>query len=259
MKHKLKVIWISFKCTYSFLDWQSYFAIKIVNPFFEMLFFVYLSLFSQSQERLAMVVIGNAILLCTLGCLGDLGMMYLRERYNGTLKFLIVSQRNRFALFIEKGLLHIVDAFTTTLFGLFIGWLIFKIPLFDYPLGWIVVIIAISMFSCVCFGFLFGSFCILINDINLVYNLISMSMLFLCGANIELTSLPLVLQYVAYCFPLTRGIQAIQNMLMGDTIGAVLPLLFQEFLLGCMWLLIAFLVMSFVEKQAIKKATLDLI
>lgn len=259
MKNFFKQSWISFKSTYGFLGLEYFVLIKLVNPLFQMLFYVLLATFSKGQSSLAISVIGNAMLLCTFTCIGDLSMIYVRERYNGTLKSIVASSRNRMMLFLEKGSIHILDAFLTAVFGLLIGYFIFQIPLFDYPIFSILFIILVSMFACVALGFLLASICLVLSDSNLIFNILVMSMIFLCGANIQMEWLPKILQNIAYCLPITRGLEAIGKLINGATLYDVRFLLLQEIGLGIFLFLLSSILFRVLEEQARKKATIDLL
>lgn len=259
MKNFIRQSWLSFKCSYGFLQLEYFILIKLMNPIFQMMFFVCLATFSGGQRNLAISVIGNAMLLCTFTSMGDLGMIYVRERYNGTLKLIVASNKNRWLIFLEKGSFHIIDAFLTSIFGLLVGYFLFQIPLFQYPILEILFVIFISMFGCVALGFLLASICLVVTDINLIYNILAMCMIFLCGANIEVSFLPSVLQKLAYCLPITRGIDAISQIIEGQSLFDVRYLLIQELGLGILLFIMSSLLFRFLEDMARKKATIDLL
>lgn len=255
----IKQSWIAFKSNYGFLEWESFLLIKIINPFFQMIFFVLLAQFSGSKNELAIIVIGNAMLMCVFTCIGELGVVYVRERLNGTLKTIIACGKNRLLLFFEKGAFHMVDAFLTAMFGLSIGYILFHIPIFNYPLLDILVVILISMFACIGLGFLLGSICLIVTDINLIYNILSMGMMFLCGANIPIEHLPVLLRFLSWCLPITRGIKAIEQLINGEKLIAISAFLIGEFLLGLLFFILSFIAFNILESLAKKKATIDLL
>lgn len=259
MKNLIRQNWIAFKSTYGFLNMESFLFIKLINPFFQLLFFVLLATFSGSNKQLPVVVIGNAMLLCSFTSIGDLGMIYNRERFFGTLKSIVASNRNRVLIFFEKGSFQIIDAFLTAVYGLMIGYVVFQIPIFDYPLFEILFMILVSMLGCVGLGFLLGSICLVFTDINLLFNILSMSMVFLCGANISIELLPQPLLFLSYCLPVTRGLQAITKLMNGATLWNVSNLLIEELLLGIFLFLLSIAIFHLLEQQARKRATIDLL
>lgn len=83
-------------------------------------------------------------------------------------------------------------------------------------------------------------------------------MLILCGANFPVHDLPRPAQFLSYCLPFTRSIEA-ANMLFGEVdSNCLLTLLGQEICVGIVYLTLGVILLKAIEKKAIRKATLEI-
>ncbi|MDH6367689.1 MULTISPECIES: ABC transporter permease [unclassified Breznakia] len=258
MKRICKITWLSFKSNYSYLDIETFLLIKIISPVMQMLFFTLLATYTGGIQRLPITVVGNAMLICTFGTFGDLGVMYIRDRYQGVLRLIVASSKHPLSIFLEKGICYVFEAVLTALFGLVVGQLLFQVQIIEYPLVEILLCIFVSMIACVALGYVLSSICLVVSDINMLLNVISMSMLFLCGANIDVAKLPTLLQYIAYALPVTRGLQAIDLLVQGAQFQMIVPLLIQEFVYTCILFLIGIILYQYFMRKAQVDATLDI-
>ena len=114
------------------------------------------------------------------------------------------------------------------------------------------------MFSASSLGLLISTFGLISRDMNLLMNTLSMIIFALSGAIFPITRLPLVLQKVSYCIPITRSIQAARMISTGENSKAVYSLISQEFFIGVAYLLAGYFLLTYLEKSAREQASLDL-
>lgn len=249
--------WLCFKSTYGFLKPEEYILERLFNSMMQMLFFVLLASYANTAQSLAVTIAGNAMIVCCQSCIGDLGMIFLRERIFGTMKVLLAGGKSMLTLFAQKGFFLLLDSLISFIVIILIGFLIFNLP-FSILTGGMLLCIILCCASCISIGFLLGSFGIILPDINFVYNLFIMLLFFLCGANISIHLLPLPLQWLASLLPLTHGLQAMQLLISGAWTSQVTILLLQEVLCMLCYAASAYLMFRILERAAMRKATIDL-
>jgi ABC-2 type transport system permease protein len=72
-----------------------------------------------------------------------------------------------------------------------------------------------------------------------------------------LATLPRRMQSVSNILPLTRGVSATRTLIAGGRLIEILPLLFQEFLIGVVFILIGYLMFRRFEYEAKVRGTLE--
>ena len=86
----------------------------------------------------------------------------------------------------------------------------------------------------------------------------NVSMLILCGANFPINDLPRPVRFLSYCLPFTRSIEA-ANMLFDEiNSNRLLALLGHEICVGLAYLTLSIILFKYIEKIAIRKATLEI-
>lgn len=253
----LYLSWLCFKSTYGFLKPEEYLLERLFNSLMQMLFFVFLASYANTSQSLAVTIAGNAMIVCCQSCIGDLGMIFLRERMFGTMKVLLAGGKSMLCLFAQKGFFLLLDSLISFGIIIVIGFLIFDLP-FSILTGGMIICIILCCASCISIGFLLGSFGIILPDINFVYNLFITLLFFLCGANISIHLLPLPLQWLASILPLTHGLQAMQLLIHGTWNTQVTFLMLQEVLCMVCYAVAAYVMFRILERAAMRNATIDL-
>jgi ABC-type polysaccharide/polyol phosphate export permease len=77
------------------------------------------------------------------------------------------------------------------------------------------------------------------------------------GVNFPVEALPVILQKIAYCLPLTRGIMASRLVLNGSGWSAISSLFVGEIVVGLLYIMIGYLVFHLIEKRSLVSGTLD--
>jgi ABC-2 type transport system permease protein len=249
---------LSYKALYSFSDPKLYILIKVINPILQLIFFTLLASYVYQSNDLTPWVIGNAFLLSVLNAFFGVGNVILTERRFGTLILVITSASNNFFIFMSRAFFHIFDAFVTVTIGLTIGAVVFNVDFSDTNFFLLSIVIIISMFAAIGLGLLIGCLGLLIKDINLILNAFSSLLMIMTGALFSIQLLPPIIQYISYCLPLKRGIEASRMMVNGIYNNKLYELLLQEFLLGCIYMVMGFVLLKVIEKIARVNATLEL-
>ena len=250
--------WLSFKALFGWIEAKMYFFVKILNPVFQMLFFCLLAKYCFNTNNLTPWVIGNSFLLCIYNCIFGIGNIFAVERYCGTLKMIVATPSNKFITFFERGFVHIIDSLFTVSIGLTVGSIVFNISFNNVNLVLFFAITIIAMFSAVGLGLFIGSFGLIISNMNLIMNIVSMVLIAFSGANFPVDWLPNVIQKFSYCLPLTRSIKAANLLVKGESFTLIYNLMGQEILLGIIYIILGYFLMKITESIAKKRASLDL-
>ena len=80
----------------------------------------------------------------------------------------------------------------------------------------------------------------------------------LTGANFPLTMLPSGIRFISYCLPLTRSIEAVNRMVLGEDLDTIWSLIAMEAVVGMLYILVSYLLLKRVEKLAIRKGVLEI-
>lgn len=250
--------WLSFKALFGWVQPKIYFFVKIVNPILQLIFFCLLAKYVYNTNNLTTWVIGNSFLLCIYNCIFGICGNLSAERFYGTLKMVIASPANKFTTFFQRGSVHIIDAASTVIIGLFAGVVFFNVSFKGVNLLTLLVVTLIAMFAATGLGLLLGTFGLLTSSMNLIMNIVAMLLLTLCGANFPIEKFPYAVQQISYCLPLTRSIKAANLIMQGKGISSVTSLMIGEFIIGIIYIVLGYLLLIAIENLARRKATLDI-
>lgn len=249
---------MSFKALFSWIDPKEYILLRIINPLFQLTFFCLLAKYTFNTTDITPWVIGNSLLLCSSNVFFGMGYILQDERLFGTLKIIMVAPMNKFLIFLGRGFIYAANSLFTVMIGLLFGSLIFKVDFTNVNMGIFLLVILVAMFSSSGLGMLISSLGLIVRDINLILNTGSVILLALTGANFPINELPVFVQKISYCIPITRSIEAGNLMLRHDHISKVWMLIFQEFLIGITYIILGYVMLRFMDYLARKKATLDI-
>jgi len=250
--------WLYYKGSHAHLDWEEVIFYRIAIPLITLIYYCFIAKNSFRTEQLTEWVIGNSMLLCNYSCIFTIGGTFEAERYYGRLKWLIVSPYSRIATVIQNGLFFIFESIVTVILCITFGSLLFRVDFSNVNLGLFIIIMVVGIMAAICFGLFISVFSLLFDSMNLILNLMNVSMLILCGANFPVHDLPRPAQFLSYCLPFTRSIEA-ANMLFGEVdSNCLLTLLGQEICVGIVYLTLGVILLKAIEKKAIRKATLEI-
>lgn len=248
---------LAFRQAYSNLNPLIYTMFLLVRPVAQVIFFGLAARFATGQDDVSFQVIGNAVQVCVLSSLHTTADVLVDERANGTLSLVTLAARQRFMVFGGRLLVVGLHGLVTCIAALAVGALVFGLDLNHVhwvllPLALVAAVLATSSM-----GVALGSIGLVLTDLNLVGNIVTVSLLALCGINFPVSALPLPLQWVAWCLPMTRGAQAARVAMAGGG-PEIWPLLLGELAVGLCWLVFGYGLFLFLERKARVHGTLDL-
>lgn len=245
----------SYKSLFGMLSIQNYILVKTLMPLFQMIFFVLTAKLAYQSTDLTPWIIGNSFILASFNAFFGVGNNFIKDRAMGTLKIIITSPINKFVIFFGRTLMHIIDGLFTVVLGLVVGVLLFNMDLTQINFPLFILMLITGVYSVMCLGILIGIFALITREILMLLNIAYSCMILFSGANIPKDNLPKALIFISDIIPLSRSIEAARMIYNGDLDIGVL--LIQEFLLGCIYIIIALLLYNFLEHKARQGSTTD--
>lgn len=249
---------MSYKALFSWVDPKKYVLLRIINPLLQLTFYCLLAKYAFNSADITPWVIGNSFLLCTTNVFFGMGYILQEERLFGTLKMIMVAPMNKFFIFVGRGIIYSANSLFTVIIGLIFGSLVFGVSFKNVNIMLFFLIILAAMFAASGLGLLISSFGLITRDINLILNTGSVMLLALTGANFPINELPIFLQKISYCIPITRSIAAGNIMLQHGDMSIVYNLIFQELLVGIIYTVLGYLMLRVMDYMSRRKATLDI-
>jgi ABC-2 type transport system permease protein len=99
-------------------------------------------------------------------------------------------------------------------------------------------------------GLLFGSIGLIMRDAIVIANVVYYLLLVFCGINFPVERLPVAMQVIAYCLPLTRGVEAAREAAAGASLSHVSGLLAGELAVGAVYAALGYALFRWLENQA---------
>jgi ABC-2 type transport system permease protein len=199
----------------------------LASPLTQLLFFAYLGRqLGVANDRF--FLIGNA--LCGASIAGVFGgtMALANERRYGTLGMVLLSPRNRMALFLGRALPYAANGLLIAAFTLTSGALLLRasIPLRTVP--GLVVVLALGSLSSAFFGLTLGALGLRFRDVFTVSNLAALTLVLVSGANVPRALLPGWLRMVGDALPITHAIEVARRLTDGASFASQVPVLLGE-------------------------------
>jgi len=248
---------LSYLALFYWLSPTEYLASKVIAPLFQILFFTYLGRYATGGDA-SFYVIGNAVLLVALSGIYGVTMSVDGDRDNGTLPYLFATPANRVLLFTGRAAMHVLDGMLGVLIGLGWGVLLLGLDLsHTNPAALLLVILSVAL-STSGLGLLMGALSLITVNVLFVNNLLYYVLLVLAGVNIPIESLPGWIQPVSQILPLTHGVAAARDVIAGAGVQDILPAVGVELLLCAVYTWLGFGLFRWIELQARRRATLEL-
>lgn len=254
----LRMAWLDFKGHRSQFNFEELLTLEILYPFLTLVFYCITAGYAHQNSNIITWVIGNAFLLCTNICIFHIGNSFTGERYFGRIRSIITGNLSKITIILQKGFFSIFFSIITTFIGFAMGCVVFGITIETLPLGNILIIFSVGMFSAVSFGLFLSVFGLISDQMHLILNLVQYILLIFSGANFPISQLPFVCQKISYLLPLTRSISATQMMIADKTNELPLRLMGEELLVGLAYIILAAVIIKRIEYAAIKKGTVEL-
>jgi ABC-2 type transport system permease protein len=257
MRKFLRMSLLSFKAMFGWLDPKAYILTKIIDPCLQMIFYSLLVRFTFGSSDITPWIIGNAFLLSTRNAVFATGSLLRNERFEGTLKLVIVSPGNKLLTFVARSFISIFDAAVTVVVGLLVGTTIFHVDLSGINYFQFVLSILTAMFGGTSLGLVIATAALVMREIHLFLNVAAMMLFILTGASFPIERLPALARTLSYFLPITRSIEASRTIAAKGSIDKIYTLLGTEIIISIVYLFFAYFLYMYFEKKARIEASLD--
>lgn len=254
----LRMSWLNFKGQRAAFNIEEFILLETLYPFFTLVFYCVMAGYAYQTTNLTDWVLGNAFLLCTNICIFSLGTSFVGERYFGRIRSIMVGQKSKLVIVMEKGFFAGIVSLVTTFLGLLGGCLAFRIPLSSLPLAELLLVLVVAMFAATGFGMFLSTLGLVSDQMHLILNLVQYVLLIFTGSNFPVSQLPWMVRWISWTLPLTRSIQVARDITKASALSSCVGLLFQELLVGVCFFALAAVLMKWAEKIAVQKGTMEL-
>lgn len=212
---------VVFTALYSWWNPMAYVVIKLVVPFFQMSFFVYMAKFALGSEKLAYVAIGNAVQFVALNTLMGVALTMAGEKRSGTLQMLLATPASRLLIFTSRATVHVLDGILGAIIGLLYAGLFFGVSFAQADLLALAVVLFVSSLTLTGVGLIIASLSLFTRAIEPIMNTAYLLIFLLAGINFPVEQLPVWLRFPSYLIPLTHGVEAARQTIAGASLAAV--------------------------------------
>jgi ABC-2 type transport system permease protein len=247
---------IAYRALFNWTTPPMFVGTLLAQPITQLLFFVYLGRqLGVANDRF--FVVGNAVLVASIVGVYGGTMAVGNERRYATLSSVLLSPRNRAALFFGRALPYAGNGLLVAAFTLTVGSLLLGVRLPVDALPGIAVALLAGALSCAFFGLTLGSIGLRLRDIWMVSNSAQIFLLLVTGVNVPREVLPQWLQSIGAVVPITHAAEAARRLAAGDGLAAVLPQLGMEVAVGAGYALLAIVLLTIFEFEGRRSGTFD--
>nr|MDO8100055.1 ABC transporter permease [Candidatus Njordarchaeota archaeon] len=254
----------SFRAQFSWLNPPMWLTMKLILPFSQMAFFCLLGgyLVSKgfaSSDIVAYMAIGNAIQAMSWNTVFAVINITSADKWDGTLQLMLASPAQRLPLFVGRSMIHIFDGLLSVLVSFIFAAFLFGVDFVRTDLLGLTVTLLLTGFTMAGFGLLVGGFSFYFRDPLVFANIFTFVQLIFCGINFPVQSLPQQVQFISYLIPLTYGVQAGREVIVGATLTDIAPLLAQMTVVGLVAIALGYFFFRRFENSARKTGRLEAI
>lgn len=249
----------SYKQSSLISDWKTYVMFDLIPPISQTLLFSLVAGYIYGADYIQKWMIGNAILIASFGALFGVGTQLMDEKYNGTLGLLIVSKTKLSSILFSSAISSMLTSIVSVTVGIVLVSMILGI---SWNIGLVAsffIVLLLSSFVAMSFGYIFSCFILVTSEANLILNLVSRLLLIFTGANFPISRLPHFLQCFSTILPLTRSIEVAQGLIEGKTISSYYLQIFEEIVLGIIFIILASILLRVMENASRKNSNIEFI
>ena len=238
----------SFRAQFDWLNPVMWLTMKFVLSLSQMAFFVFVGIFAGAP--IAFIAVGNALQSISWNTVYSVIKITGQDKWDGTLPLVLATPANRLPLFIGRAMIHVFDGILSAAISFVFAAFIFGVDFGQTnPLA-LVVAIFLTAFTMAGFGLLIGGFCFFFRNPLVFANIFTFCLLIFCGVNFPVSSLPAAIQPVSYIFPLTYGLTAARNAIIGQDLIQIAPTLAIQLVVGVASMLIGYILFRSFENNA---------
>jgi len=247
----------SFRAQFDWLNPAMWITMKFVLSLSQMAFFVFVGIFAGAP--IAFIAVGNALQSISWNTVFSVINITGHDKWDGTLPLVLATPANRLPLYIGRAMIHVLDGILSAAISFVFAAFLFGVDFSQTnPLALIVVVV-LTAFTMAGFGLLIGGFCFFFRNPMVFANIFTFCLLIFCGVNFPVTSLPSVIQPVSYIFPLTYGLTAARNAIVGQDLIQIGPTLAIQLVVGVASMLIGYVLFRSFENNARKTGKMEAI
>jgi ABC-2 type transport system permease protein len=247
---------ISFRALFGWVSPWVFVPTLVVTPIFQILLFTFIGR-SAGLESDRFYVLGNALQYASVPCLFAMSQAIAGERNQQTLGYILVSPARRMPLFLGRAVPVIMNGFFVAAFSLTVASLILGVRLPAGAVAPLVLVIAVSTFSCTGLGLVAAGIGLVVRETSVLSNIVFGFLLVFTGANVPLHELPGWMGTIAQGLPFTHGIAAARSLADGSSLGDVGGRLGAELLVGTIYAAFGYMLLQALERRSRSHGTLE--
>ena len=245
----------SFRAQFDWLNPAMWLTMKFVLSLSQMAFFVFVGIFAQADVRF--IAIGNALQSVSWNTVFSVINITGHDKWDGTLTLVLATPASRLPLFIGRAMIHVFDGILSAAISFFFAAFIFGVNFARTNVAALIVAVILTAFTMAGFGLLIGGFCFFFRNPMVFANIFTFALLIFCGVNFPVQNLPTAIQPFSYIFPLTYGLTAARNAIMGQDLIQIAPTLVLQLAVGVASMLIGYLLFRSFENNARKTGKVE--
>jgi ABC-2 type transport system permease protein len=245
----------SFRAQFDWLNPAMWLTMKFVLSLSQMAFFVFVGIFAQADVRF--IAIGNALQSVSWNTVFSVINITGHDKWDGTLTLVLATPASRLPLFIGRAMIHVFDGILSAAISFFFAAFIFGVNFARTNVAALIVAVILTAFTMAGFGLLIGGFCFFFRNPMVFANIFTFALLIFCGVNFPVQNLPTAIQPFSYIFPLTYGLTAARNAIIGQDLIQIAPTLVLQLAVGVALMLIGYLLFRSFENNARKTGKVE--
>jgi ABC-2 type transport system permease protein len=252
----------SFRAQFSWLYPPMWATMKLVLPFSQMAFFVFVAQFgastpSAAAAAVAFVATGNAIQSLSWNTVFSVINITGDDKWNGTLQLVLATPAQRLPLFVGRAMIHVFDGLVSVVVSFFFAAFLFGVNFANTDLLALTIVLLLTSFTMAGFGLLIGGLAFYFRNPMVFANIFTFVLLIFCGVNFPVQLLPQQVQFISYLIPLTYGIDAGRKTIAGATLFDIFPVVGQMLITGLFSFALGYVFFRTFEKSATKSGKLE--
>lgn len=237
-------------------------TMKLVLPFSQMAFFVFVAQFlvstgNAASSLVAYMAIGNAIQSLSWNTVFAVVNITGDDKESGTLPLVLATPAQRSPLFIGRAMIHVFDGLVSVTFSFIFAAFLFGVSFARTDLLALVIVLLLTAFTMSGFGLMIGGLAFYFRDPIVFANIFTFVLLIFCGVNFPVAVLPEGIQFISYLIPLTYGVAAGRQVIAGSNLIDVSTLAGQMLIVGLFSFVLGYVFFRLFENTARRTGRLE--
>ncbi|HEU5211626.1 MAG TPA: ABC transporter permease [Gaiellaceae bacterium] len=246
----------SFRALFGWVSPWIYIPTLVIAPLFQILLFAYIGRTTGVGSD-KFFVVGNALQYASIPCLFAMTNTIAGERYENTLAYILVSPAGRISIFLGRALPVVVNGAFVAALSLLLGGLVLSVHVPAGSLAPLAFVVFVTAYSCTGLGLISAGLGLRIRETAVLANVLFGVLLIFTGANVPLHTLPEWMQTISGWLPITHGIEAARRVADGASLADVSGLVAKEAALGTAFAVLGFGLIRFMEREARRRASIE--